>query len=84
MSFLTGENMERNSMRDLLELGHSLIAEINRLSEAVPDDFKNPNLSKFKPLLLDFTYFGNLSLIDNFIDTNEVCCLYCFLLHSLH
>lgn len=49
-----------------------LIAEIYRLSDQTSRDFIDPTNSHFQKLIVDFSYFENKSVLENFIENSEV------------
>lgn len=59
-------------LKEAIETGYAILAEIYRLAECIPEDFKNPKNSRFKPFLIDFAYFEDLTVIDRYVDGNEV------------
>jgi hypothetical protein len=52
--------------------GNSLLAELYRLSLITPVDFFNPQSSQFSKLLIDFSYFADREIIENFTERTEV------------
>uniref|UniRef100_A0A1I7XP21 WASH complex subunit strumpellin n=1 Tax=Heterorhabditis bacteriophora TaxID=37862 RepID=A0A1I7XP21_HETBA len=54
-----------------IEEGNSILAEILRLSDFIPKDFIDPNCSKYKIFILDFTYFAKTAQYEKLIAINE-------------
>lgn len=63
---------EENNLHDIIENGHLILAEIYRLSNSIPIDFVEPTQSKFVSLLIDFSYFDDLSIFDRLNNSDEV------------
>ncbi|KAE9421701.1 hypothetical protein Angca_003132, partial [Angiostrongylus cantonensis] len=53
------------------EEANCILAEIVRLASFIPQDFTDPKSSKFKLLLLDFSYFTNAAHYEKLIAENE-------------
>lgn len=59
-------------LQRLILTENCLIAEIYRLSDQTPKDFVDPNNSHFQKLIVDFSYFENKNVLENFIENSEV------------
>ncbi|KAJ1374630.1 hypothetical protein KIN20_037361 [Parelaphostrongylus tenuis] len=53
------------------EEANCILAEIVRLASFIPQDFTDPKSSKFKLLLMDFSYFTNTTHYEKPIEENE-------------
>ncbi|VDM57935.1 unnamed protein product [Angiostrongylus costaricensis] len=73
MSSLTSMGAMANEafMLRVKEEANCILAEIVRLSSFIPQDFTDPKSSKFKLLLLDFSYFTNAAHYEKLIAENE-------------
>ena len=67
------------SLVTIVSRGSSIIAEIQRLSQFIPEDFTFPKTQINHPyakILLDYEYFGNETEIDNEIERDPEGALY--------
>uniref|UniRef100_A0A158P8E8 WASH complex subunit strumpellin n=1 Tax=Angiostrongylus cantonensis TaxID=6313 RepID=A0A158P8E8_ANGCA len=73
MSSLTSMGAMANEafMLRVKEEANCILAEIVRLASFIPQDFTDPKSSKFKLLLLDFSYFTNAAHYEKLIAENE-------------
>ncbi|CAD6196484.1 unnamed protein product [Caenorhabditis auriculariae] len=55
----------------LLVEGTSIVAEVLRLADFIPPEFKDPTKSKFKPFILDFTYFSKAQQLEIQLSNEE-------------
>lgn len=55
--------------------GNAIISELLKISELIPDEFKLSETSKkYNEIIVDFTYFKSMDLIDKKIDANQQLC----------
>lgn len=52
--------------------GNSILAEILRLSDFIPPDFHDPSKSRFKQILIDFSYFSKIEQYEKLFAQDEV------------
>ena len=73
MELLTKSNPCGWNILTIVSRGSSIIAEIQRLSQYIPEDFTFPKQQtnhQYARILYDYDYFGNEAVIENEIENN--------------
>ena len=73
MEFLAEDNIAGQTLLNLVARGSSIIAELLRLSDNIPAAYAGTDqheVSKYAPILLDFSYLRNPEYYDEKIDSN--------------
>lgn len=60
------------------------MAEIVRLAGFIPQDFIDPSLSKYKQLILDFSYFTRAAHYEKMVEEYEVLFIFRDLIFTCH
>uniref|UniRef100_A0A914YUC6 Uncharacterized protein n=1 Tax=Panagrolaimus superbus TaxID=310955 RepID=A0A914YUC6_9BILA len=71
MNPIKADDRQRQQLEHFIFVENCLIAEIHRLSQQTPQDFIDPNGSKFSKLLVDFSYFEDQKKLESFIEIDD-------------
>uniref|UniRef100_A0A914R063 Uncharacterized protein n=1 Tax=Panagrolaimus davidi TaxID=227884 RepID=A0A914R063_9BILA len=72
MNPIKADDRQRQQLEHYIFVENCLIAEIHRISQQIPQDFIDPNGSKFAKLLVDFSYFEDQKKLESLIESDDV------------